>query len=148
MTRRQRAISLFVAVWLCVFSYETLRAGYLSPWAQHPLPKLPFLFPPAGWIMFYSVDRHYGFAEVYGVRGNRAEPIEPHRIVRTRSLGYDNLRRNILVGVLSRDAAPSFCAHLRRRFPGYEGFVVAYAQYPDVVAKPDRIERHAMYQCR
>jgi len=68
MALRRLRISLFVVVWLLVFLYETFRYGYLSPLAGRPLPKLPLLFPPAGWIMFFNVDSSYGFAEVYGLR--------------------------------------------------------------------------------
>jgi hypothetical protein len=141
-------ITWFVIVWLSVFLYETFRAGYLSPLVHRPLPKLPLLFPPAGWIMFYNVDTTYGFAEVYALRGRDPVPLDPHAIFTTRSVGYDNIRRNLLVGVLSQREAPLFCGYLGRKFPEAEGFLVIYAQYPDVVETPDRVDRMLAYRCR
>jgi hypothetical protein len=145
--RRNTLITWFVIAWFSLFQYESLRAGYLSPAAGRPLPKLPLLFPPAGWIMFYSVDRSYGFAEVYAVRRGQAEVIDPHDILETKAVGYDNIRRNVLVGILAQDAAPDFCRFVRRKFPDADSFTVVYAQYPDVVAAPDRVERFTAYRC-
>ena len=116
-------ITLLVLCWTLVFQYETLRASYLGPWLKRELPKLPLLFPPAGWIMFYRVDRSYGYAEVYGVRdpGGREEPVllDPHDIFETRAVGYDNIHRNVLVGVLSRATVGTTaqCARLRQERP-------------------------------
>ena len=147
--RRNTAISVFAACWLLLFSYETLRAGYLSPLAGRRLPKFPLLFPPAGWIMFYTVDRTYGFAQVYALShgGDKAILVDPHDIFETKAVGYDNIRRNVLVGVLARDRAPDFCRYLRRKFPEAQAFAVIYAQYPDVVNEPDRIQRQVAYRC-
>ena len=72
MTWRNRVITGFVICWTLLFQYETLRANYLSPLVHRELPKLRLLFPPAGWIMFYNIDPHYGFAEVYGVKDGQA----------------------------------------------------------------------------
>ena len=145
------AISVFVLVWIGVFHYETLRLNYLSPLAGRELPKLKFLYPPAGWIMFFDVDRSYGFAEVYGwpkgQRQDRAELLDPHDIFRTRFVWYDNIRRNVLVGVLSERQAPQFCAFLHRKFPSYEQFAVVYAVYPDVVDRPGEVRRALAYRC-
>lgn len=145
--RRDLAITSFVTVWLLVFCYETCRFGVLSPLAGRALPKLPLLFPPAGWIMFFNVDRSYGFAEVYGVRGDRVERLDPQAIFSTRTVGYDNFHRNILVGVVSREEAPAFCGYLTRRFPDYHHFAVVYAQHPDVVQTPELVQRAISYQC-
>ena len=146
--RRSILITTFVIAWTLVFGYETLRAHYLSPLLKHPLPKLPLLFPPAGWIMFFNVDRGYGFAEVYGVNHGVAARIEPHRIFSTRAVGYDNIHRNVLVGVLDGGRAKDFCPYVRRKFPGYETFIVVYGNYPDVVATPDQVVRRVAYQCQ
>ena len=92
--KRNAAITVFVIVWSMLFFYQTFRATYLAPWAkqtfQVELPKIPLLFPPAGWIMFYRVDPSYGRAEVYGVNGESLEEIDPHDILETQAVGYDN----------------------------------------------------------
>ena len=144
---RNVAISLFVVVWVAVFQYETLRANYLSPMAGRVLPKLKFLYPPAGWIMFFNVDPTYSLAEVYGIRDGRPTLIDPHRIFSTRFVLYDNIRRNVLVSVLSRHDAPAFCAFLHRKFPDYSAFSVEYVEYPDLVADRHRVLRQTAYMC-
>ena len=146
--RRNAWITAFVVAWTLLFHYETLRANYLSPLAGQELPKLPLLFPPAGWIMFFNVDQGYGFAEVYGLRRDQ-EPsaLDPHDIFATQAVGYDNIHRNVLVGVLHQAYAPTFCRYLRRKFPSYDGFAVVYAQYPDVVDAPDLVQRRIAYRC-
>ena len=163
MRRRLRSrnlwISLFVILWVAVFHYETLRLNYLSPLMGRELPKLKFLYPPAGWIMFFNVDRSYGSAQVYGIRGHdmeRAighnivspEMIDPHEIFTTRFIGYDNIRRNVLISVLSGDSAPGFCRYLHRKFPEYGAFAVTYAVYPDVVNRPNEILQQLVYRCQ
>ena len=149
--RRHFLISLFVLAWIGVFHYETLRLNYLSPLAGRELPKLKFLYPPAGWIMFFDVDRTYGCAEVYGwPKGQRhgyPELIDPHDIFRTRFVWYDNIRRNVLVSVLSPHDAPRFCPYLARKFPQYDAFAVVQAVYPDVVNHPDTVQRAVAYRC-
>ena len=148
MLRRSIPITWFVLCWMLLFQYETLRANYLSPLFKRPLPKLALLFPPAGWIMFYNVDRSYGFAEVYGIRGTEPVQLDPHAIFETKAVGYDNIRRNVLVGVLSQDRAQDFCRFLKRKFPTYDDFLVVYAEYPDVVNTPERILRRPAYRCQ
>ena len=161
--RRNTLITWFVIGWTLLFQYETLRTNYLSPLAPaatkggpgsgpkglvgRELPKLKFLFPPAGWIMFFNIDRSYGFAEVYGIRDRQPFLLDPHDIFKTRAVGYDNIHRNVLVSVLSRRDAPAFCRYLHRTFPAYESFAVAAAEYPDVIQTPDRILRQIAYRC-
>ena len=141
-------ITLFVLVWIALFHYETLRLNYLSPFIGHELPKTKFLYPPAGWIMFFNVDASYGFAEVYGVKDRRPTRIDPHDIFSTRFVLYDNIRRNVLVSVLSQAQAPAFCSYLRRKFPHYDEFAVVYAVYPDVVTQPTESQRQVVYRCQ
>ena len=146
--RRHVLITLFVIGWSGLFHYETLRLSYLSPLAGRELPKVKFLYPPAGWIMFFEVDRSYGFAEVYGLRpGGRPELLDPHRIFSTRFVWYDNIRRNVLVSVLSPHDAPRVCAYLGRKFPQYDTFAVVQGYYPDVVGHPDEVRRALAYRC-
>ena len=140
-------ISLFVILWVAVFHYETLRLNYLSPLAGRELPKLKFLYPPAGWIMFFNVDRSYGLAQVYGIRAGQPVLLDPHEVFATRFIGYDNIRRNVLISVLSGDSAPGFCRYLHRKFPEYGAFAVAYAMYPDVVNRPNDILQQFVYRC-
>ncbi len=140
-------ISLFVVAWVGLFHYESLRLRYLSPLAGRELPKMKFLYPPAGWIMFFNVDKSYGFAEVYGVQRGQTLFLDPHAIFGTRFVWYDNIRRNVLVSVISEHAAPQFCRYLRRKFPQYARFAVVYAMYPDVADQPDRVLRQVAYQC-
>ncbi len=158
--RHNRAITWFVICWILLFHYESLRANYLNPLlppgprvlavplGRWMLPKWPLLFPPAGWIMFYNVSKPYGFAEVYGLQRGRSVLIDPHAILQTRAVGYDNIHRNVLIGILSEGHAPAFCRYLRRKFTGYDGFVVVYAEYPDPVEQPERILRQVAYRCQ
>ena len=148
--RRNTAINVFVACWLLLFGYETFRAGYLDPLVGRRLPKFPLLFPPAGWIMFFNVDRSYGFAEVYALPRAGTEPVklDPHDIFETKAVGYDNIHRNVLVGVLYRDRAADFCRYLKRKFPQYAAFAVVYSQYPDVVDEPNRVLSQMAYRCQ
>ena len=146
MTRHTR-ISLFVLAWISLFHYETLRLNYLSPLAGRELPKTKFLYPPAGWIMFFNVDRAYGMAQVYGLRQGTPILIDPHRIFGTRFVWYDNICRNVLISVLSPQAAPPFCAYLERKFPQYDAFAVTYAVYPDIIGRPGEKSAQLAYRC-
>lgn len=144
---RNIVISVFVVVWVAVFHYETLRLNYLGPFVGRELPKLKFLYPPAGWIMFFRVDQTCGTAEVYGLRDGRSTLLDPHEIFATRFVGYDNICRNVLITALHVPYAPSFCRYLARKFPAYDTFAVVYAAYPDVVHAPHDIRRQIAYRC-
>ena len=163
---RPICITAFALLWMSVFHYETLRLRYLSPLLPRllasgfspgdperrrgigrELPKLKLLYPPAGWIMFFNVDRRYGMAEVYGLRDGRPVLLDPHDIFRTRGVLYDNIRRNMLISVLSPARAHDVCRCLARQFPAYETFAVVYAQYPDVVDRPAEVQRQVAYRC-
>jgi hypothetical protein len=147
MSRRDITISAFVVLWLGLFNYETFRLNYLSPLFGRELPKFKLLFPPAGWIMFYRVDEWDGRCEVFGLKGSRRYRIDPHRIFADRYVGYDNIRRNVLVTALERRYAPEFCRYLHRKFPEFEAFEVDEVVVPSVLEHPQRdIERPA-YQC-
>ena len=145
---RNSLISIFVVVWLFVFHYESTRYFYLQPLFKRALPQVKFLFPPAGWIMFFNVDDGYGQAEVYGVKDGRAQFIDPHQILTTRAIGYDNIHRNALSTVLSRDLSQNFCAFLKRKFPYFDSFLVTYAQYPSLIERPFEKMQSIAYECK
>ena len=147
ITRRNRCITAFVIAWLRVFHYESLRYSYLQPLCHRVLPKVPLLFPPAGWIMFYRVEDGEGRAEVYGLKDGTPTLIDPHEIFRTRFVWYDNIHRNVLISVLDRSSAPGFCRFLQRKFPSYDSFAVVYLQYPSVTTRPLQPQRAVFYQC-
>ncbi len=140
-------ISVFVMAWLVVFHYESIRYFYLQPLLKKELPKVKLLYPPAGWIMFFNVGPGYGYAQVYGVKEGRTQAIEPHDILLTRSIGYDNINRNALSTVLDSTMAKPFCDFLERKFPYYDSFIVTYVHYPNrSERKFERLEQ-ARYQC-
>ena len=56
---RNTIITIFVIVWLTVFHYESTRGYWLESIFKTKLMKVKFLFPPAGWIMFYKHDVNF-----------------------------------------------------------------------------------------
>ncbi|MBI4051346.1 MAG: hypothetical protein HY400_02455 [Elusimicrobia bacterium] len=141
-------ISAFVIFWTFIFHYESTRHFYLDPLFRKELPKLKFLFPPAGWIMFYNVGEGEGRAEVYGLkRGQTPFLIDPHRIFNIHWLGYDNIRRNILGTVLHPSYSYPFCNYLRRKFPQYPTFSIVQVYYPSVVKEPNKKLYQEAYRC-
>jgi hypothetical protein len=147
MKLRNITISIFVIVWLAIFNYESLRHFYLQPLVGKPLPKMKFLFPPAGWIMFYNVDDRAGYAEVYGFRNGTPVPIDPHDIVKTRFIGFDMVKRNVLSTVLIPEVRPAFCHSLQNRFPEFERFVVMAVEYPALNQSRYQRQQFPAYQC-
>lgn len=147
MKNRNTWISIFVILWTLLFHYESIRYFYLNPFFHRDLPKMKFLFPPAGWIMFYNVDETCGFAEVYGIKNHHPEKIDPHRILATKAILYDNIHRNVLSSVLYESARPVFCRFLNRKFPEYEEFVILAAYYPSVIKEPGRKLSRVQYTC-
>ena len=145
---RNAIISIFVVLWILLFHYESTRHFYFEPLFKRDLPKMKFLFPPAGWIMFFNVSDRYGLAEVYGVKEGRPHLIDPHQILLTRAIGYDNIHRNALVGVLSRESSRAFCAFLKRKFPYFDTFLVTYAEYPSLVKQPFEKLQSVAYECK
>lgn len=140
-------ISVFVVAWLALFYYESTRLNYLSRWTGIELPKTKFLFPPAGWIMFYEVGDTTGACEVWGVRDNKLENIDPHAIFATRWLGYDNIHRGILTHALNPYRGQAFCRYLRRKFPQYDNFAVVQVYYPSVSKNPGQKMYQVVYKC-
>lgn len=144
---RNTAIGIFVVLWLGIFHYESTRYFYLNPLARRDLPEFKFLFPPAGWIMFLNVDETYSHVEVHGKTGGNVYLIDPHDVFRTRTFGFDNIHRNVLSGVGSRESAAAFCQYLAWRLPSYEDFVVTAVYYPSVVKEPYRRRQELLYWC-
>lgn len=147
-TLRHVFISIFVVVWLSVFHYESLRAFYLNPLFGRALPKVKFLFPPAGWIMFYHVDDRFGFTEVYGVKGGIPRRIDPHDIFQTRTIMFDNTHRNVLSTVADERYAASFCRFLERKFPYFDNFFVTTVYYPHLSKERYEHIQQVKYACR
>jgi hypothetical protein len=144
---RNRCISVFVLLWCLAFHYESVRAFYLEPLIQRPLPKIKFLFPPAGWIMFYRVDNSYAYVRVVGIKDGRDIDIDPHEIFRVRTIGFDNIRRGIIGVAADRHYAPAFCRQLRKRFKEIDYFKVFYHYYPNFVDEPYEQYERLIYTC-
>ncbi len=141
------AISIFVVAWLLLFHYESLRYNYLNHWFGIELPKTKFLFPPAGWIMFFAIEDSTGAAEVWGVKGDQIENIDPHKIYATRWLGYDNIHRGILTHALNPYCGKAFCNYLQRKFPQYDNFAIVQVYYPSVSKEPSKKFYQVIYKC-
>jgi hypothetical protein len=145
---RNSLISGFVVVWLFLFNYESLRALYLNPVFKRDLPQMKFLFPPAGWIMFYRVGDYSGEIEIFGVReGKPPQFIDPHQIFETRQIGYDNIHRGAMSAFSSEAVKPQACRFLRRKFPYFQRFLVTYVEYPAPSRNPMEQNRYVVYQC-
>lgn len=146
--RRNAWITIFVVIWIIIFHYESIRHFYLNSLFRQELPKLKFLFPPAGWIMFFNVDETYGLAEVYGIKDTQPELIDPHEILETKAVLYDNIHRNVLSTVTHFYYKKTFCQFLQRKFPDYDSFVVVAVYYPSVIKYPGKKLYQPIYQCR
>lgn len=144
---RDMLITLLVAFWLLLFHYESARHFYLTPIFGEKLYKTKFLFPPAGWIMFYEVGDTSGHREVYGIKDGKPQLIDPHDIFRTRTIGYDNIHRGILTSAAEPQSGQLFCRYLKYRFPYFDSFVVNLAYYPEMTAQPYKRYEKIEYQC-
>ena len=148
---RNNAITVFVIVWLLLFQYESARGFLLNPLANSllnvNLPKIKFLFPPAGWIMFYNLGDTTGYVEVYGVKDGNAQFIDPHDILRTRDIMYDNVHRNVLSTIADPALSKSFCRHLERVLPYFDKFVVTSVYHPSLTQEPFKRFQKVQYQC-
>lgn len=140
-------ISLFVVMWAGVFHYESLRHFYLQPYFRRTLPKIKFLYPPAGWIMFYQVNDRAVYAKVYGVRNGIPELIDPHEIIRTRFIGFDMVHRNVVSTVLNPAVRQDFCRVLKDRFSEFEEFIVTAVEYPSLTRSRFEHRQVPFYHC-
>ncbi len=150
---RNAFITILVICWGLLFHYESVRYFYLNPFVKNigvenlEFPKIKFLFPPAGWIMFYNVGDQYSTPEVYGVKGNQPQLIDPHDIFRTRTIGYDNIHRGILHSATSKGVEKRFCSYLNRRFPYFDRLLVTVNYYPSMIEEPYHKQQQVRYQC-
>ena len=140
-------ITVLVCLWLALFTYETFRGFQLKVLLKRDLPKTRFLFPPAGWIMFYKVGSTGGFYEVYGMKNKKPQLIDPHDIFRTRTIGYDNLHRGILGSAAQKRRGQDFCRFLRYRFPYFDEFVISGVYLPKMVENPYERYDNVQYKC-
>ena len=145
---RNVAITIFVILWTIIFHYESIRYFYLNPFLKRELPQMKFLFPPAGWIMFFNVDDQFSYAEVYGVKNHQPQLIDPHLIFRTRTIGFDNIHRNVLSEVCAPYQQQPFCRYLKMKFPGFDNFFVTVVIYPSVTKAPLRRIVQVVYECQ
>ena len=145
---RNFAITIFVIAWTILFHYESLRYFYLNPFLKRDLPQMKFLFPPAGWIMFFNVDDQFSYAEVYGVKDHQPQLIDPHLIFRTRPIGFDNIHRNVLSEVFVSYQRQPFCRYLKMKFPDFDHFLVTAVIYPSVAKAPLRRIVQVVYECQ
>ena len=141
-------ITIFVIVWTAVFHYESIRYFYLNPLLKRELPQMKFLFPPAGWIMFFNVDDQFSYAEVYGVKNHQPQLIDPHLIFRTRTIGFDNIHRNVLIEVCVPYQQQPFCRYLKMKFSDFDNFLVTTVIYPSVIKSPLRRIVQVVYECQ
>ena len=140
-------ITIFVILWTLLFHYESLRYFYLNPLLKRDLPQMKFLFPPAGWIMFFNVGDEFSYGEVYGLKDRQPQLIDPHLIFRTRTFGFDNIHRNVLSEAFVPYQQQPFCRYLRMKFPDFDNFVVTAVIYPSVVKTPSRRIVQVAYEC-
>jgi len=145
---RNRFITLFVILWCLAFHYESVRHFYLQPLVKQTLPKIKFLFPPAGWIMFYRVDSAYGHRRVFGIKDDQALEIDPHEIFRVRTIGYDNIHRGVISSAASERNKRAFCQHLTKRFKDFDDFKILLTYYPDFITEPNLQHQKFLYSCK
>jgi len=98
--------------------------------------------------MFFNVDDQFAHTEVYGVKNNEPQLIDPHLIFRTRTIGFDNIHRNVLSEVLSTQEEKPFCRYLRWRFTDFDRFLVTVVVYPSVIKEPFHRVQQLVYECR
>ena len=98
--------------------------------------------------MFFNVDDRFSYAKVYGVKGKSVLEIDPHDILPTRFIGFDDVHRNVLGTILDEGTSRPFCRYIERKFPEFDNFLVTLVYYPSVVKSPRLYVEQPMYQCR
>jgi len=97
--------------------------------------------------MFFNVNDSFSYVEVYGVKNEIPQLIDPHDIFRTRTIMFDNIHRNILSTVSRKEQGPAFCRFLRWRFPYFDKFLVSSVYHPDIIESPYKRSQQVRYQC-
>jgi len=97
--------------------------------------------------MFYDVGDDFSYVEVYGVKNGTLQLIDPHQILQTRAIGYDNINRNALIMVLAPGRSDPFCTFLKRKFPYFDKFVVTEVEYPHLTEQPMERRQAVAYEC-
>jgi len=155
-------ITFFVIFWMVLFHYESVRHFYLNPYVYPKIKNLKvvakllpegfkktkFLFPPAGWIMFFRVTPSYGNVEIIAIDGQRSYRLDPHQVLLTRDIMYDNVYRGVLGSFAENRNAPQTCRYLKRRFPEFDNFIVRYHYYRNVVDSPYKYDVIPQFQCK
>ena len=146
--QRNACITIFVILWCLAFHYESVRHFYLEPFFHRSLFKVPFLFPPAGWIMFYQVDETYSHIRIFGFKNGQNYEIDPHEVFRVRTIGFDNIHRGVIGAAASEKNQDAFCKQLFTRFKNnFERFSILYEYYPSFVTDPYKRYQQVFYSC-
>ena len=97
--------------------------------------------------MFYNVGDQFGCVEVYGVKDGTPQLIDPHQIIKTRFIGFDNIQRGILGEVLPEPSRKPFCNYLERNMPYFDHFLITAVQYPSLTTSPFERQQSVIYEC-
>jgi len=97
--------------------------------------------------MFYNIDDRTSYVEVYGIKGQQSQIIDPHDIIRTRTVGYDNIHRGILGQVTYSQYYRSFCNFLNYRFDYFDRFLITIVSHPNMSENPYERYQKVLYQC-
>ncbi len=82
------------------------------------------------------------------MKDHQPQLIDPHLIFRTRTIGFDNIYRNILSEVFVPYQERSFCRYLKMKFPNFDDFLVTAVIYPSVTKTPLLRMQQVVYECR
>lgn len=98
--------------------------------------------------MFFNVGDSASNVEVYGINEDgHPQFIDPHHILQTRPIGYDNIHRGALSAFVAPENRRQACAFLFRNLPYFKGFFVTYVQYPSLSQGRFKEKRFVAYQC-
>lgn len=81
------------------------------------------------------------------MKGKNVVPIDPHDIIRTRTIFFDNIHRGILGTAAETGRAKPFCRYLNQKFPYFDAFIVTGNYYPSITKEPYNRIQNILYQC-